>query len=74
MLKELDVRNIPPKLKHSSIFETFDSLNVGDILHLINDHDPTPLRFQFIVEHSKSHQWEYKESGPDIWRINIKKL
>lgn len=74
IIKELDVRELPQKWKHSTIFETFNSLNVGDVLQLVNDHDPTPLKFQFFVEHAESHHWEYIECGPDVWRINITKL
>ena len=47
---ELDVRIIPPRDKHPRIFQTFDSLQPGEILLIINDHDPRPLRYQFEFE------------------------
>ena len=47
---ELDVRIIPPRDKHARIFQTFDSLKSGEILLIINDHDPMPLRYQFEFE------------------------
>jgi uncharacterized protein (DUF2249 family) len=40
---ELDVRRIPPRDKHPSIFRAFDSLTSGQSLVLVNDHDPRPL-------------------------------
>jgi len=39
----IDVRAIPPRDKHSEIFEMFTSLKSGEVMELINDHDPRPL-------------------------------
>jgi uncharacterized protein (DUF2249 family) len=48
--KTLDVRSIPPKEKHPTIFEAFDALHPGDHFVLVNDHDPKPLYYQFQAE------------------------
>lgn len=71
--KTLDVRPIPPREKHSTIFQTFDALDSGESFVLINDHDPRPLRYQFDAEHSGRFGWQYLEEGPDVWRVQISK-
>ena len=48
----IDVRQIPPPQRHPTVFQTFDSLTVGQSFTLINDHDPKPLYYQFLHEPS----------------------
>ena len=67
----LDVRVIPPREKHPTIFQTFASLNPGESFVLVNDHDPRPLRFQFEAQHPGTFGWEYLETGPEVWRVQI---
>ncbi len=69
----LDVRPIPPREKHSTIFSTFDGLASGEVLQLVNDHDPKPLYYQLSAERSGLFNWEYLEEGPAVWKVNIKK-
>lgn len=71
--KQLDVRVIPPREKHPTIFATFDALTPGDAFVLVNDHDPFPLRYQFEAERGGSYGWEYLEQGPSVWRVEISK-
>lgn len=71
--KTLDVRIIPPREKHPTIFRTFDALDPGDSFILVNDHDPFPLRYQFQVEHENEFEWTYVEQGPTVWRVEIGK-
>lgn len=68
---ELDVRPIPPRDKHPTIFRTFDSLASGQSMVLINDHDPKPLHYQLMAERPDSFAWTYQEQGPAIWRVQI---
>lgn len=72
--RELDVRVIPPREKHPTIFRTFDAMESGETFILINDHDPFPLRFQFDAERPGQFAWEYVESGPTVWRVAISRL
>lgn len=69
--RELDVRVIPPREKHPTIFATFKALAPGQRFILVNDHDPLPLRYQFQYEHEGQFQWDYLESGPVVWRVAI---
>jgi len=70
----LDIRPVPPPLKHPTIFHTFDSLADGEILQIVNDHDPKPLYYQMLFERQGQFEWDYLEQGPMIWKVNIKKI
>ena len=70
---ELDVRVIPPRDKHPTIFRTFEALAPGESFVLINDHDPVPLRYQFEAERAGTFGWKYLEAGPEVWRVEISK-
>jgi uncharacterized protein (DUF2249 family) len=69
----LDVRNVVPFERHRLIFETFNNLKEGENFILINDHDPKPLYYQFKYELEEQFNWEYIQSGPDVWKIIIGK-
>lgn len=70
---ELDIRIVPPREKHPTIFRTFDALAPGDKFTLINDHDPAPLRHQFAATRADKFEWKYVEQGPVVWRVEIGK-
>lgn len=67
----LDVRVIPPRDKHPAIFRTFDGLDRGQSMLIVNDHDPLPLRYQLVAERPDTFTWTYEEQGPDVWRVRI---
>ena len=69
----LDVRDVPPRVRHPKIFETFDALADGGAFVLVNDHDPKPLFYEFSFERPNAFDWEYLEQGPDVWRVAITK-
>jgi uncharacterized protein (DUF2249 family) len=69
----LDVRNVAPFERHKLIFENFNNLKEGENFILINDHDPKPLYYQFKYELEGQFNWEYIQSGPDVWKIIIGK-
>ena len=69
----IHVQQIPPRERHAQIFASFDALAVGHALQIVNDHDPRPLRFQFDDRTPGQFDWSYVESGPETWRVNIKR-
>lgn len=71
---ELDVRVIPPRDKHPTIFRTFEELPEGASFDLVNDHDPFPLRYQFEAQRSGEFEWTYVETGPEVWRVRIGRI
>lgn len=70
---ELDIRIVPPREKHPTIFRTFDALKNGESFILVNDHDPFPLRHQFEATRTGQFSWTYLEQGPQVWRVSIGK-
>lgn len=71
--QKLDVRVIEPRLKHPTIFNTFDSLEKGGAFIIVNDHDPKPLYYQLLAERPNQFSWEYLQSGPYEWQVKIEK-
>lgn len=41
--EKLDLRDLPPKERHETVFEAFENLDAGETLTLLNDHNPRPL-------------------------------
>lgn len=73
-VKTLDVREIAPRLRHETIFEWFDSLQVGEAFILINDHAPRPLYYEFFHERPNQFTWAYVQEGPYEWKVRISRV
>lgn len=67
----VNVPDFPPREKHPTIFNAFESLKSGEFMQIVNDHDPRPLQYQFMMEHAEQFTWEYLEEGPEVWRVSI---
>lgn len=70
---QVDARSIEPKDKQPTIFGTFQNLLPGQTMELVNDHDPSPLKYKFEAELAGQFDWEYREKGPEVWRVVITK-
>lgn len=70
-LSPLDVRTIPPILRHRTIFDLLERLQPGQALPIVNDHDPAPLRRQLNERHPGRYSWTYLLQGPEIWQVLI---
>ena len=70
----LDLKDIPVFERHPRIFDTWDEIEGGQTLRLINDHDPKPLYYQFVGEQNGKFEWEYVTEGPEEWVVNIQKI
>ncbi|HET6872823.1 MAG TPA: DUF2249 domain-containing protein [Sporolactobacillaceae bacterium] len=68
------VPNYAPRDKHRVIFETFEALEPGTTMELVNDHNPKPLYYEFKVERTGTFEWSYLEEGPEVWRVAITKV
>ncbi|MGN6301583.1 MAG: DUF2249 domain-containing protein [Angustibacter sp.] len=68
---DLDVRAMPPALRHEQIFAAVADLAPGGSFVLCNDHDPKPLRYQLDAERPGQITWDYLEQGPQVWRVRI---
>ncbi len=69
----LDVTQLEPRLKHTTIFNRFDQLAKAETLTIHNDHDPKPLYYQLLAERGNVFSWEYLEKGPQWWIVTITK-
>ena len=71
---DIDLRTIAPHDRHALVFSRFDALLPGQSLHLLNEHDPQPLRFQLDDRASGEFEWAPLESGPTVWRVQITRV
>jgi len=46
----LDLRDVPPPERHPKIHAAFEELDSGERLTIVNDHEPTPLYYEFEAE------------------------
>jgi uncharacterized protein (DUF2249 family)/hemerythrin-like domain-containing protein len=70
----IDVRTIPGPQRHPLIFSTFDGLQPGEALEIVNDHDPFPLHNQFSMMKRGQFNWEYLQQGPEVWQVRISRV
>lgn len=70
-MEMLDVRPLPPRVRHETIFEALERLPVGGTMRLVNDHDPLPLRYQLDATRPGWFGWEYVSDGPEEWAVDI---
>lgn len=71
--KIINVPDYLPREKHPTIMNAFDELKSGEVLQIINDHDPRPLQYLFMMERTDQFTWEYLEEGPEVWKVAISK-
>ncbi|MCG8307428.1 MAG: DUF2249 domain-containing protein [Cytophagales bacterium] len=71
--KILDVREIDKRFRKKIILSLFDELKDGQQLELISDHSLAPLQKLFQKEKHGFHEWTDLESGPESWKIVIRK-
>lgn len=67
----INVPSLEPRLKHPTIFNTFESLQPGQSFIIHNDHDPKPVFYQLKSEHGDVFTWEYLQQGPAWWDIRV---
>lgn len=71
--KTINVPDYPPREKHPTIMKGFDELKSGEAMLIVNDHDPKPLQYQFMMERADQFTWEYLEEGPETWKVAVEK-
>jgi uncharacterized protein (DUF2249 family) len=75
MGKTVDVRDLPPAERHSTIREAFEEVERGEALTLVNDHDPKPLFYEFRaeVESFDAEGYEVERRGDDEFVATLPK-
>ena len=73
MRTTIDVRILTPKEKHPTIIQTLHDAAEGEVVEIINDHDPIPLFYQLQALFHGGVNWNYVNNGPDVWQVEISK-
>lgn len=71
----LDLRDVPPPESHPQIHEAFAELDGGEVLEIVNDHDPQPLfyEFQAEVERFDAENYSVERRGPEEFVAELPK-
>lgn len=67
----INVQELEPALRHSTIFKTFNTLKQGEHLIIHNNHDPVPVYYQLMNMRGNIFSWEYLQKGPQWWDIKV---
>ena len=59
-----DARGIARRFRHAAIFGAFDSLQQGEIMRFVNDHDPLPLLSQLTSRYGEAIGIHYQQREP----------
>jgi uncharacterized protein (DUF2249 family) len=70
----LDLRGGALSRRDAAALAAFRSLPLGASLDIVDDHDPQPLFQQFQREAPGNFSWLYREFGPEVWRVAVRKL
>lgn len=73
VVAEHDARPFEPAERHEIFFNAFSALKPGEAFVFINDHDPKPLYYQIEAEATEPFNWQYLESGPEVWTVKVAK-
>ena len=67
----LDLRPLPPAERHRTVYRELDTLAPGEVLELVNDHKPSPLRYELEATRAGQYAWEDGEAGPEVFSARI---
>ena len=59
-----DARGVAKRFRHAAIFGALDSLNAGETMRFVNDHDPLPLLQQLQARYGETVQIAYLQREP----------
>ena len=59
-----DARAIAKRFRHAAIFGALDSLQPGETMRFVNDHDPLPLLDQLAMRYGEGVGIEYRQREP----------
>jgi uncharacterized protein (DUF2249 family) len=56
-----DARGVAKRFRHAAIFGALDSLQPGETMRFVNDHDPLPLLDQLVARYGEGVSIEYRQ-------------
>lgn len=60
-----DARGVAKRFRHAAIFGALESLQEGETMRFINDHDPLPLLMQLRQRYQEQVKVSYVKQAPD---------
>ena len=60
-----DARGVAKRFRHAAIFGALDTLQPGETMRFVNDHDPIPLLRQLVARYGDAVQIEYLQRAPE---------
>lgn len=66
-----DARGVAKRFRHAAIFGALDSLNPGETMVFVNDHDPLPLLSQLALRYGDGIAINYVTREPGQIVINF---
>lgn len=69
----IEAQSIPQEKRIEFIFQSFDSLKMGDSITIINNHDPEKLLNKFKEYRPSQFTAEYLATGPVEWKLMLTK-
>ncbi|NHN49821.1 P-loop NTPase [Halostella sp. JP-L12] len=74
----LDIRGLPPNIRHEQAVEEFRALEPGETFYLVNDHDPSPLASMLAEAvgyggplDEAFDRCDVRRRGPDEWVMAV---
>lgn len=67
----LDVRDVPHRIRHATVFGALGAIPVGGAMDLIAPHDPKPLLAQIADRENGAIDVRYLEEGPKAWTLRL---
>lgn len=61
----LDARGIAKRFRHAAIFAALETLDHGETMRFVNDHDPLPLLHQIEHRYGDQVRIQYVERQPE---------
>lgn len=75
----LDIRGLPPRIRHEQVSEEFRALGPGEEFFVVNDHDPSPLAQMLASELGNDSPdeafdiCEVHRRAPDEWVLELQR-
>lgn len=61
LIYPFDARGVAKRFRHAAIFGALDTLNSGERMRFVNDHDPLPLLAQLQQRYGEAVAIQYRQ-------------
>jgi uncharacterized protein (DUF2249 family) len=67
----VDLRTVPAPDRHDRVYASLETLGPGDVLELVVDHRPSPLRYELDATRPGDFEWTDDADGPEVWSARL---